>query len=401
MRMNVTSNDRSILLDRRHSIALLQLLVEEKLIDPAAPLDTKLETAQDIIDVRTPSFLFTTQKMRSDVLLLYAMYDQIRLYLPKKMLVGLDFSKVRAKIIPYTEIPVAEGQTWSASNLKAARAKAYFYGHYLYLEQNPKARIPRSLPAFDELFTLDDIRDLEHLGDLVQSNLIFDPLMSSLGVNTATAVRALCSDSGLALQMSRDAARFRENTQREVLMFILHSAIGIRDSLSDTRSLLDIGGENRAEISWSNSAEITSTATLSDATTGTPDERVIVKALLEEIRGFPTPSSIEGADRIRDSRRMRALWRRIISWSDALRGGKIELADEIRKDLKKASQELAGAETSMRRAGWAGYVSLPVGVAEIVFGLPPVASLGLGVLGVGIDAQSRLARWKNRWFIWS
>lgn len=399
----MSSNSRSILLDPLHSMALYLALLKSLNIGPKdkiLSINGPVKTADDIVEWRNRTMFVPTNKISSDALFLYSMYDEIRFQLPRKWVAGIDFLKVKGNITPYTDRTQTETDKWMANGAKAAKAKAEIFVEHLRLFDNPSARISRRVLPFDDLFTPDDIVDLQHLEQLVKAKLVYNPVVREMPDDLSSFVNVFRGDPELSKELCKKSAKTRASTQRQMMLIITHTLLDTRDALSDVRSAIEIGSEAGTEISWSSATGAYPIELSRGSGHSASDDRVIVRALLRGLQNIPVPTTIEQTDRLRSSRRMRALWDKIGIWSAALRNGDLDLERDIRDELTGSMKELVDANTTGRRASWAGYTSLPVGVAEILLGLPPVASLSVGAVGVAIGGKSQLAKWKNRWFIW-
>lgn len=399
--LSKSSSSRSILLDPQHSLAFIFCLIEENLIrkDDSVAVNS-LETVGDLVNARTRSLLRPTAQMKEDVRLLYSIYDEIKLFFPRNWFAEVDFSNLNRKITPYQELPQSEQNAWFHNDFSTVKAKAEIFAEYTKLSTNPASRASRKTLPFDKLFTESDLTDLDHLGELVWTHFNYHPIIDLIRGNGSEFIRHLNSDPESIHHVAKSLAKSRVFSQRDFMLLMSEFALGVRDTLSDIRAMIEIAGENRIEISSSRSVELPKTNPHVEFHTNS-DSRIIIRALLEELKDIPVPINIEQSDRMYESSRMRKLWMKIEQWSAALKSGNLDVEVDIRSDLIAAIKENANANTRSRKAAWAGIVSLPIAVAEALLGAPPIGSLSVATVGAVINSQSQLAKWKNEWFIWN
>jgi len=386
-----------VYLDLKHSLALLELLLDENLIQKETPVAfNQIKTVGDLVMHRDPSTFHVSAQDKRDTLLLLSMYDEIQLHVPRGLFTMIDLSHIGAAVIPYTDLHDSEWEKWR--DLDTVRAKGMLLAYLSILEENPRKRLPRDPLPFDKLFSADDVRDLDALRSLVIAVLgdVWSEAHYHLPEKYDLA-RAF-QDPDYISHLCRDIAKKTGGGQGQPMILFLSLAVCLRDALADVRSLLAYGSDTSSLISWPSA---TQPPPLQSTPQAKSEEWVVVRALLNELNQVPQPMSIEQARRYRESHRVRALWIQIEQWTSALRVGDLKLETEIRESLTSTSRQLAAAETWSRLAGWASCFSIPVAVVELLAGLPPVAGFAVGAIGGMFGASSRLMRWKNRWLMWN
>ena len=268
--------------------------------------------------------------------------------------------------------------------------------------ENPRSRLVRSQFPVSELFTEQDIEDLDFLRDLVLARARLDPQLAEWGDHLPDVVRGLASDPDMIPYLARTTSRRLGMTKKELTLYLMRLLLSVRDDLCDIRSLLHYSSEMGLPTTWQTSIANTKSELAAAMLNPNISDNywIAVRALISEVQYMPAPKTVKEALSLRESREMRRLRSLLRTWEDAVRGGEIKVESEIRKALGKASAELRRAGACQNIAGMVASLALPVSVCELLLGLPPSSSLLLGALGTAFDAGARVARWRNRWFIW-
>ena len=130
------------------------------------------------------------------------------------------------------------------------------------------------------------------------------------------------------------------------------------------------------------------------------DSYQILRLSFERLIGtLPRLHSLEDVLRLKDKRRrdIRRLRSVLNNIEHELREGKRYALNKAEREVREASLELARGNTLQKVSKWTSYLSLPVGMIEACFGLPPVTGLALKFIGTATTLSADVAKAKNGW----
>jgi len=121
------------------------------------------------------------------------------------------------------------------------------------------------------------------------------------------------------------------------------------------------------------------------------------KLYLNEVTLVPRLRTIQDVLRLRDDPRVEAFRTAIFSWADALSEGDIGEETRIRREIRKASKNLAKLGAYRKVAGWVSVVSIPISIASALTGVP--AGLALTPIGPAIAMGTYIKEKKLQWLL--
>lgn len=117
------------------------------------------------------------------------------------------------------------------------------------------------------------------------------------------------------------------------------------------------------------------------------------------IGSLPALNSLDDVLRLKETKRKDIERLRLVvnEMEQLLRNGEIQAIQQAGKEIRQAAGELARGQNVERVGRWSTFLALPVGIIELLTGLPPVASMSIGVAGVGTTLSTEVAKAKNGW----
>jgi hypothetical protein len=118
---------------------------------------------------------------------------------------------------------------------------------------------------------------------------------------------------------------------------------------------------------------------------------------LEEINVLPKLRTFQDVFRLRDDHRIHEFREALHNWSVEIKNGDPETEMSMRKEIRKANEELKKLGEWQKIGKWATYISIPVSIASVLTGCP----LGLSILpiSIGIRIHSDVNEWRHRWLL--
>lgn len=126
----------------------------------------------------------------------------------------------------------------------------------------------------------------------------------------------------------------------------------------------------------------------------------ILRISLEESIGtLPHLKTIDDVLRLkekksRDIKRLRCVLSEI---TNDLRSGRGHALKRAQYEIKQATKELNFGTKVSKISKWATYLSLPIGVIESIYSLPPIMGLTTGAVGAATTLSPDLIKKKNNW----
>ena len=109
---------------------------------------------------------------------------------------------------------------------------------------------------------------------------------------------------------------------------------------------------------------------------------VVLRAALAEDRGaLPRIRDIRHAVALRQDPSLRSLREILVEFNRSLQGGDANAVASARREVAIAKRAMARRYHWQRGLDWVTYLALPVGIAEVLTGAPPIAGTSLSVLG--------------------
>ena len=122
-------------------------------------------------------------------------------------------------------------------------------------------------------------------------------------------------------------------------------------------------------------------------------------ALVEEGGLLPRIDCIKDALALRKDPRLRAVREQLAILHGGLTTGDREAISDARREIRKARQALRRRAAWDKALRWVAYLSVPVGVAEILSGTPPIVGTSIAVVGAAGTAGSRKVERDNEWVL--
>ena len=406
MSTEAQSPPKGIILDDIYSSALLDAYEADGYAIEKKSAPKGIRTISTLLAYRMDETRYapwlTTKKTTDEALLLLAIFERVHLYFPE-IHSGVNLDQLSGVgIESHLELHPNERQAWLKNKLLPASAKAMILGEEFRLRDNPRSRLLDQLYPVNRLFTKQDLEDLDLLHDLVITRATLDPQLAEWGHHLLSAIQTLATDPAAIPYLARTISRDIGMTRKELTLYLRRLLLNVRDDLADIRSLLRYSSEMGLPTTWQSSVGNLGYgfALPKPKTEISDDYWVVVRVLLNEVRYLSAPKTVKEALSLRESREMRRLRSLLRTWAESVHKGDIAVEKKIRNDLGKASKELRRVGTYRSIAGMLAFLSLPVSVCEMFLRLPPSASLFLNTLGGAFEVNSRITKWRNRWFIW-
>ena len=132
------------------------------------------------------------------------------------------------------------------------------------------------------------------------------------------------------------------------------------------------------------------------------DRYVVLRSALAEERGaLPRIRDIRHALALRKDPNIRSLREMLMEFNKSVQEGDLDALAEARREVARAKRIMARREQWQSGLDWVTYLSVPVGIAEALTGLIPIAGTSLSILGAtGAGAVSRSKR-RYRWVMFN
>jgi hypothetical protein len=125
-----------------------------------------------------------------------------------------------------------------------------------------------------------------------------------------------------------------------------------------------------------------------------------LRAAFAEEGGFwPRIESIKDALALRRDPRLRNVRTQLALLHSGLATGDRDAIAEARREIRQARQRLQRRASWDRALRWVAYLSVPVGVAEVLSGTPPLIGTSIAVIGAAGTAKSRKVERDNEWVL--
>ncbi len=132
------------------------------------------------------------------------------------------------------------------------------------------------------------------------------------------------------------------------------------------------------------------------------DHFVVLRAALAEDRGaLPRIRDIRHAVALRRDPNLRSLREMLAEFNRSVQGGDANLVASARREVTRAKRAMARRHQWQRGLAWVTYLALPVGMAEVLTGAPPIAGTSLSVLGATGAATVAHAKRHHRWVLFN
>jgi len=128
---------------------------------------------------------------------------------------------------------------------------------------------------------------------------------------------------------------------------------------------------------------------------------VLRAAIAEDHGGLPRIRDIRHALALRRDPNLRSLRAMLMEFHKAVKVGDADSVASARREVARAKRAMARGEKWQRALDWVVYLAIPVGIAEALTGVPPIAGTSLSVLGAtGAAAVSR-AKCRHGWVLFN
>jgi hypothetical protein len=129
---------------------------------------------------------------------------------------------------------------------------------------------------------------------------------------------------------------------------------------------------------------------------------VVVRTALADDRGvLPQIRDIRHALALRRDPHLRSLREMLVEFHRSVQQGDVKALESARREITGAKRALARRASWKRRLDWVSYFALPVGVAEALTGIPPIAGLSLAALGATGAAAMSHAKKRHDWVLFN
>jgi hypothetical protein len=136
-----------------------------------------------------------------------------------------------------------------------------------------------------------------------------------------------------------------------------------------------------------------------DAVTAANRLLTLRAAFAEEGGLIPRIDSIKDALALRKNPHLKAMREQLALLHSGLTVGDRQAILEARRAIRKARQRLQHRVAWERALRWVAYLSVPVGVAELLSGAPPLVGTSIAVIGAAGTAGSRKVEKDNEWVL--
>ncbi len=128
---------------------------------------------------------------------------------------------------------------------------------------------------------------------------------------------------------------------------------------------------------------------------------VLRAAIAEDRGGLPHIRDIRHALALRRDPNLRSLRAMLVEFHKAVQVGDADSVLTARREVARAKRAMARGEKWQRGLDWVAYLALPLGIAEALTGIPPIAGTSLSALGAtGAAAVSRAKR-RHGWVLFN
>jgi hypothetical protein len=128
------------------------------------------------------------------------------------------------------------------------------------------------------------------------------------------------------------------------------------------------------------------------------DHFVVLRSALAEDRGaLPRIRDLRHAVALRRDPNLRSLREMLVEFHNSVQGGDVNAVASARREVARAKRAMARRQTWQRGLDWVTYLALPVGIAEVLTGAPPIAGTSLSVLGATGTATVTRAKHRHSW----
>ena len=132
---------------------------------------------------------------------------------------------------------------------------------------------------------------------------------------------------------------------------------------------------------------------------------VLRAAIAKDRGGLPRIRDIRHALALRRDPNLRLLRAMLVEFHvefhKVVKVGDANLVASARREVARAKRAIARREKWQRGLDWVTYLALPVGIAEVLIGAPPIADTSLSMLGAtGAPAVSRAKR-RHGWVLFN
>lgn len=132
------------------------------------------------------------------------------------------------------------------------------------------------------------------------------------------------------------------------------------------------------------------------------DHFVVLRAALAEDRGaLPRIRDIRHAVALRRDANLRSLREMLVEFNRSVQCGDANAVASARREVARAKRAMARRHQWQRGLDWVTYLALPVGIAEVLTGAPPIAGTSLSVLGATGAALVSHAKRHHRWVLFN
>ena len=130
------------------------------------------------------------------------------------------------------------------------------------------------------------------------------------------------------------------------------------------------------------------------------DHFIVLRAALAEDRGaLPRIRDMRHAVALRRDPNLRSLREMLVEFHRSVQGGDASALASARREVARAKRAMQRRQEWQRGLDWVTYLALPIGIAEVLTGAPPIAGTSLSVLGATGAATISHAKRRHRWVL--
>ena len=129
---------------------------------------------------------------------------------------------------------------------------------------------------------------------------------------------------------------------------------------------------------------------------------MVLRTAIAENRGaLPHIRDIRHAIVLRKDSNLRSMREMLMEFNKAVQAGDTNAVVKASHEVERAKRAVTKAQKWQRRLDWVTYSAVPIGVAEAMTGLPPIAGISCGAIGAtGVGVLSHVKR-RHGWVMFN
>jgi hypothetical protein len=174
-------------------------------------------------------------------------------------------------------------------------------------------------------------------------------------------------------------------------------ALRIQDSHRQIRDLLETSAALQLPV-FSNFRRVPKISAGNPLTAFDSNASVALGIYLNESLSIPKIATLEDVLKLRNDQRIKFFRNKIFQWCEKLRAGNLGSEEEIRREIREANAAIEDIGKYKKVAMWMTFLSVPVGIVELLTGLP-ISLLTFTPLGVVIEIANLVKERQYRWLL--